>query len=135
MHASEDGDPLRSSASAVEVVVIGDAGDPEAWGVVLRRGVGAITVARVVREAGVALVGEFCCVFILALDAAHSLGSEEATHGKLGMSRKGVGGGGGVGGFEHSCQRQLGNYDSMFHYFSGFLGGSELVVGTIFQLG
>lgn len=57
---------------AVEVIVVGNGGDPEA-GVVLRRGVGTIAVARMVREAGLPVVGEFRCFFILTLDTAHSL--------------------------------------------------------------
>lgn len=70
MDSPEHGHPLRGSA--VEVVVVGDGGDPEA-GVVLRRGVGPIAVSRVVREAGLPVVREFRCFFILTLDAAHSL--------------------------------------------------------------
>lgn len=57
---------------AVEVIVVRDGGDPEA-GVVLRRGVGPIAVTRVVREAGLPVIGEFRCFFILTLDTAHSL--------------------------------------------------------------
>lgn len=45
MDASEHRHSLRGRGG--EVVVVGDGGDPEA-GVVLRRGVGAIAVARVV---------------------------------------------------------------------------------------
>lgn len=56
----------------MEVVVVGDGVDPEA-GVVLRRGVGSIAVSRVVREAGLPVVSEFCCFFILTLDTAHPL--------------------------------------------------------------
>lgn len=56
----------------MEVVVVGDGGDPEA-GVVLWRGVGPIAVPRVVREAGLPVISEFCCFFILTLDTAHSL--------------------------------------------------------------
>lgn len=56
----------------MEVVVVGNGGDAEA-GVVLRRGVGPIAVARMVREAGLPVVGEFRCFFILTLDTAHSL--------------------------------------------------------------
>lgn len=56
----------------MEVVVVGDGGDPKA-GVVLRRGVGSIAVSGVVREAGLPVIGEFCCFFILTLDTAHSL--------------------------------------------------------------
>lgn len=67
---SEHSHPLRGAA--VEVVVVGDGGDPKA-GVMLRRGVGPIAVPRVVREAGLPVVCEFCCFFILTLDTAHSL--------------------------------------------------------------
>lgn len=59
----------------MEVVVVGDGGDPEA-GVVLRRGVGAIAVPRVVRETGLPVVGEFGCFLILTLDTAHPLLSD-----------------------------------------------------------
>lgn len=45
MDSSEHGHPLRGAG--VEVVVVGDGGDPEA-GVVLRRRVGPIAVPRVV---------------------------------------------------------------------------------------
>ncbi|TNN85421.1 hypothetical protein EYF80_004443 [Liparis tanakae] len=48
---SEDGHPL--SDGGVEVVVVGDGGDPEA-GVVLRRGVGPIAVARYLGDAVIA---------------------------------------------------------------------------------
>ncbi len=68
--SSEHGHPL--CGAGVEVVVVGDGGDPEA-GVVLRRGVGPIAVPRVVREAGLPVISEFCCFFILTLDTAHSL--------------------------------------------------------------
>lgn len=61
--------------ATVEVVVVGDGGDPEA-GVVLRRRVGAIAVPRVVREAGLPIVGEFGCFLILTLDTAHPLLSD-----------------------------------------------------------
>lgn len=70
MHSPEHGHPL--CGAAVEVVVVGDGGDPEA-GVVLRRGVGPIAVPRVVRDARLTVIGEFCCFFILTLDTAHSL--------------------------------------------------------------
>lgn len=73
MDPTKHGDAL--GGAAVEVVVVGDGGDPEA-GVVLRRGVGAIAVPRVVREAGLPVVGEFGCFLILTLDAAHPLLSE-----------------------------------------------------------
>lgn len=61
--------------ATVEVVVVGDGGDTKA-GVVLRRGVGAIAVPRVVREAGLPVVGEFGCFLILTLDTAHPLLSD-----------------------------------------------------------
>lgn len=67
---SEHRHPL--CGSSVEVVVVGNGGDPEA-GVVLRRGVGPIAIARMVGEAGLPVVGEFRCFFILTLDTAHSL--------------------------------------------------------------
>jgi len=67
---SEDGHPL--SDGGVEVVVVGDGGDPEA-GVVLRRGVGPIAVARGLGDAGVSVVCEFGCFLILALHTAHYL--------------------------------------------------------------
>lgn len=70
MDPSEHRHPLWGGA--VEVVVVGNGGDAEA-GVVLRRGVGPIAVARMVREAGLPVVGEFRCFFILTLDTAHSL--------------------------------------------------------------
>lgn len=66
----EHGHPL--CGGAVEVVVVGDGGYPEAR-VVLRRGVGSIAISRVVREAGLPVISEFCCFFILTLDTAHSL--------------------------------------------------------------
>lgn len=56
----------------MEVVVVGDGGDPEA-GVMLGGGVRAIAVARVVRQAGLPVVREFSCFLILTLDTAHSL--------------------------------------------------------------
>lgn len=68
--SSEHSDSLRGCA--VEVVVVGNGGDPKA-GVVLRSGVGPIAVARVVRKAGLPVISEFCCFFILTLDTAHSL--------------------------------------------------------------
>lgn len=80
MDPSEHGDAL--GGATVEVVVVGDGGDPEA-GVVLRRGVGAITVSRVVRDAGFPVVSEFGCFLILALDTAHPLlsnGNKEGTN-------------------------------------------------------
>lgn len=58
----------------MEVVVVGNGGDAEG-GVVLRRGVGAIAVPRAVCEAGLAVIGEFRCFFILTLDTAHPLSS------------------------------------------------------------
>lgn len=70
MDSPEHSHPL--CGGAVEVVVVGDGGDPEA-GVVLRRGVGSIAVPGVVREAGLPVISEFCCFFILTLDTAHSL--------------------------------------------------------------
>lgn len=70
VHPSKHRHPLRGGA--VEVIVVRNGGDPKA-GVVLRRGVGAIAVARMVREAGLPVVGEFRCFFILTLDTAHSL--------------------------------------------------------------
>lgn len=79
MDPPEHGDPLRGAA--VEVVVVGDGGDPEA-GVVLRRGVRAIAVPRVVREAGLPVVGEFGCFLILTLDTAHPLLSEGGGWGR-----------------------------------------------------
>lgn len=62
------------SHGGVEVVVIGDGGDPEA-GVVLRRGVGPIAVACSLGDAGV--VCEFGCFLILALHTAHYLYSAD----------------------------------------------------------
>lgn len=70
MHPSEDSHPL--CACGVEVVVVGDGGDPKA-GVVLRRGVGSIAVPRALGETGLSVVCEFGCFFILTLDTAHSL--------------------------------------------------------------
>lgn len=67
---SEDGHPL--SDGGVEVVVVRDGGDPEI-GVVLRRGVGPIAVARSLGDAGVSVVCEFGCFLILALHTAHYL--------------------------------------------------------------
>lgn len=67
---TEDGHPL--SDRGVEVVVVGDGGDPEA-GVVLWRGVGPIAVARSLGDAGVSVVCEFGCFLILALHTAHYL--------------------------------------------------------------
>lgn len=81
MDSSEHSHPLRGAA--VEVVVVGNGGNPEA-GVVLRRGVGPIAVAGVVREAGLPVIGEFCCFFILTLDTAHSLRSAGG-EGRRGM--------------------------------------------------
>ena len=68
--ATKDGHPL--SDGGVEVVVVGDGGDPEA-GVVLRRGVGPIAVAGSLGDAGVSVVCEFGCFLILALHTAHYL--------------------------------------------------------------
>lgn len=70
MDPSKHCHPLRGGA--MEVIVVRNGGDPKA-GVVLRRGVGPIAVARMVREAGLPVVGEFRCFFILTLDTAHSL--------------------------------------------------------------
>lgn len=68
--SSEHGHPL--SDGGVEVVEVGDGGDPEV-GVVLRRGVCSIAVARCLRDAGVSVVCEFGCFLILALHTAHYL--------------------------------------------------------------
>ncbi len=67
---SEDGHSLADGG--MEVVVVGDGGDPEA-GVVLRRGVGPIAVACPLGDAGVSVVCEFGCFLILALHTAHYL--------------------------------------------------------------
>lgn len=100
---SEHSHPL--CGAAVEVVVVGDGGDPEA-GVMLWRGVGPIAVPRVVREAGLPVISEFRCFFILTLDTAHSLlsaGGEKERETKL----------------DHRLTSRLhwGNSDSIFHYF------------------
>lgn len=68
--SSEDGHPL--SDRGVEVVEVGDGGDPEV-GVVLWCGVGPIVVARCLGDAGVSVVCEFGCFLILALHTAHYL--------------------------------------------------------------
>lgn len=68
--ATEHGHPL--SDGRVEVVVIGDGGDPKV-GVVLWRGVGPIAVAGSLGDAGVSVVCEFGCFLILALHTAHYL--------------------------------------------------------------
>lgn len=81
--SSKNGYPL--CGGAVEVVVIGNGGDAKA-GVVLRRGVGPIAVSWVVWEAGLPVIREFCCFFILTLDTAHSLlsvGGERKTKTEL----------------------------------------------------
>lgn len=70
VHPSKHRHPL--GGGAMEVIVVGYSGDPES-GVVLRRGVRPIAIARMVREAGLPFVGEFRCFFILTLDTAHSL--------------------------------------------------------------
>lgn len=67
---SKDSHPL--SHGGVEVVVVGDGGDPEV-GVVLRRWVGPITVRGSLGDAGVSVVCEFGCFLILALHTAHYL--------------------------------------------------------------
>ena len=59
----------------MEVVVIGDGGDAEAGGVVLGCGVGPIAVAGILRDAGVTVLRQFGCFFILALHTAHYLNS------------------------------------------------------------
>lgn len=56
----------------MEVVVVGDGGDPEV-GVVLWRGVGSIAVARSLGGAVVSVICEFGCLLILALHTAHYL--------------------------------------------------------------
>lgn len=69
-------DPPKDSQSlsdrGMEVVVIGDGGDPEAR-VMLRCGVGPIVVAGSLGGAGVSVVSEFGCFLILALHTAHYL--------------------------------------------------------------
>ena len=74
---SEDGHPLADRR--LEVVEVGDGGDPEAGIVlVLRRGIGAIAEAcGTLGDAGVSVVCEFRCFFILALYTAHYLYSTQ----------------------------------------------------------
>lgn len=67
---SEDSHPL--SDRGMEVVVVGDGGDPEI-GVVLWRGVRPIAVACSLGDAGISVVCEFGCFLILALHTAHYL--------------------------------------------------------------
>lgn len=69
----------------MEVVVVGDGGDPKA-GVVLWCWVRPIPVPRVVWEAGLPVICEFCCFFILTLDTAHSLLSVERKRHRDGIS-------------------------------------------------
>lgn len=84
MDPSEHGHSLRGRS--VEVVVVGDGGDAEA-GVVLRCGVRPIAVARVVRKAGLPVISEFCCFFILTLDTAHPLLSVSGERKKMELTR------------------------------------------------
>lgn len=72
--ASEDGHSLPDRG--VEVVVVGDGGDAEVR-IVLRRWVGSIAVSGSLGDAGVTVVCEFGCLFILALHTAHYLYSAE----------------------------------------------------------
>lgn len=65
---AEHRDPLTDRS--VEVVVVGDGGDPEA-GVVLGRGVGPISVSGVLGGAGLALVRQFGRFFIFTMYTAH----------------------------------------------------------------
>lgn len=65
---TKNGHPL--SDRRVEVVVVGNGGDPD--GIVLRRGVGPIAVPGL-EDAGVSIVCEFGCLLILALHTAHYL--------------------------------------------------------------
>ena len=73
MDPSKNRYPLANGC--LEVVEVWDGGDPEVGVVlVLWRGVGSIAVARgTLGDAGVSVVREFGCFFILALHTAHHL--------------------------------------------------------------
>lgn len=79
VHAPEHSHPLTDGW--VEVVVVGNGGDPKT-GVVLGGGVGAIAVARVLRDTVLSLVCQFGRFFVLTLYTAHYFTSaqERETH-------------------------------------------------------
>lgn len=78
MRRAVDSSEHRHGALAdgsMEVVVVGNGGDPEA-GVVLGRRVGSIAVPGVLGNARLSLICQFGCFFVLTLYTAHYLDSD-----------------------------------------------------------